>query len=308
MLEYRWEEDVKDWILERRNGTPDIAEAFVRFFSLAFKNTRYPEQAWFGAHTGTLSLVVGGIFLASAVSSGDDKGVWLLVDKAPESIEGLEYRPVKSTRKSKTPLVWVHAPALKDVVKIAEMDRIWEAYSRASEKIFNSPISRGRGESWQVTHRKKRLSDFWKVTLINKFDPSVIDENFESQSQASGAGFGDPETNRKVERAAISFVTKWYQIHGWSVESVEGDKCGYDLRCVRNNAEEHVEVKGVQGGIPSFIITAGEVRQARINSLFTICIVTSALSNQPKMIRYSGGEFVSNFSLEPLSFRASLSL
>jgi hypothetical protein len=78
----------------------------------------------------------------------------------------------------------------------------------------------------------------------------------------TGAGFGNPETNRKVERAAISCVTEWYESRGWQVQSVEIEKRGFDLLCVKRSIEEHVEVKGIQGSLPAFIITAREVRQA----------------------------------------------
>lgn len=300
MHEYEWEQQIRDWILKRRNSTPELAEKFVRFFTHAFENTRYPQHAWFGAHPSTLSLVVGHIFLAAAVSSGEDKGIWLLANKDAPRIEGLEYRPARSTQKSKTPLVWVHARTLDGVVKFLELSQIWETYSQASEKIFNSPVSKSRDEI-QESYGKKRLSDFW-----GNHRSILPDIEYIGLPRKVGAGFGDPETNRKVERSAVSFVTDWYESRGWSVRSVEADKCGYDLCCIKNGSEEHVEVKGVQGEIPSCIITAGEVRQAQNNSLFIICIVTRALSNQPQLFRYAGNQFVSNFNLEPIAFRASL--
>jgi hypothetical protein len=126
------------------------------------------------------------------------------------------------------------------------------------------------------------------------------------ESLKVGAGFGNPETNRKVERAAISFVTEWYKSRGWEVESVETKKCGYDLRCMKGSVEEHVEVKGVQGELPSFIITAGEVRQAQNNSSFVLCVVTATPSKKPKLYCYSGKEFIADFDLAPLAYRAAL--
>lgn len=126
------------------------------------------------------------------------------------------------------------------------------------------------------------------------------------ESLRFGAGFGDPETNRRVERAAVSFVTNWYKARGWSVLSVEAEKCGYDLLCKKDAIEEHIEVKGIQAAGVSFIITSGEVRQARGNPLFMICVVTSALSDKPQMLRFTGDDFIKKFDLEPLSFRASL--
>ncbi|MDQ1612162.1 MAG: hypothetical protein QOG00_2093 [Pyrinomonadaceae bacterium] len=121
----------------------------------------------------------------------------------------------------------------------------------------------------------------------------------------SGAGFGNPETNKKVERAAVSYVTRWYEEQNWKVISVESEKRGYDLFCSKNSVEEHVEVKGVQGGLPSFIVTTNEKRQAQNNSNFVICIVTSALSPSPNMYRFRGEEFINSYDLSALAYRAS---
>jgi hypothetical protein len=132
--------------------------------------------------------------------------------------------------------------------------------------------------------------------------PSV--HEIEQQISMFGAGYGNPETNRKVERAAVEFVMKWYKIRGWKVQSVEAKKCGYDLLCTKQGSEEHVEVKGVQGTGRSFIITAGEVRRAHTDQQFVICVVTSALSNTQQMSRYSGEEFTEKFELDEIAFRA----
>lgn len=133
-----------------------------------------------------------------------------------------------------------------------------------------------------------------------------FDEDLPSERTQTGAGFGNPETNRKVERAAVSRVTDWYESEGWTVESVEAAKCGYDLLCRKDSEENHVEVKGVQGELVAFIITAAEVRQARNDSDFVLCVVTSALTDDPKLNLYDGESFVSDFELSPLSYRAVL--
>jgi hypothetical protein len=120
----------------------------------------------------------------------------------------------------------------------------------------------------------------------------------------SGGGFGNPETNKKVERAAISHVRRRYESDGWKVTSVESEKRGYDLLCSKGARSEHVEVKGVQGTIPSFIVTANEVKQARNDAAFVLCVVTSALSDVPRLHRFSGREFISRYDLAPLAYRA----
>lgn len=127
-----------------------------------------------------------------------------------------------------------------------------------------------------------------------------------SSSKITGAGFGDPETNRKVERAAVKVVTEWYISEGWSVQSVEAEKCGYDLLCQKDSEANHVEVKGVQGKLISFIITVGEVKRAKNDSDFVLCVVTSALTDLPNLTLFDRESFTSDFDLSPLSYRAIL--
>lgn len=124
--------------------------------------------------------------------------------------------------------------------------------------------------------------------------------------QLIGAGFGDPDTNTVVESAAVEHVSFWYQDLGWDVQSVEQEKRGYDLICRKDSLEEHVEVKGTSGTGQSFIITAGEVRQAKQDPLFVLCLVTSALSDTRSMFRYPRRELAKKFKLDPIAYKASL--
>lgn len=181
----------------------------------------------------------------------------------------------------------------------------------ASQLRFNSPtgrdrlsISRGRADGKQLQAMRQLTAE--SVGLLEaKWSGSNLVSEFE-ESVRKGAGFGNPETNRKVEKAAISFVTQWYEARGWKVKSVEVEKRGYDLLCTKGKSEEHVEVKGIQGREPTFIITADEVRQAQTNSNFIICIVTAALTEKPQMSRYNGANLMKKFNLAPLAYRANL--
>lgn len=135
----------------------------------------------------------------------------------------------------------------------------------------------------------------------------LIQEKDLEEKVRTGAGFGSPETNKKVEKAAILFATGLYEKQGWEVESVEQKKIGYDLLCKKGKQRDHVEVKGIKGSSECFIITAREVQQARINPCFKICVVTSALSKHPALHQYHGADFIDAFQLKPLAFRAKSS-
>jgi hypothetical protein len=126
------------------------------------------------------------------------------------------------------------------------------------------------------------------------------------QAAQTGAGFGDPVENKLVETAAVEAVAREYQWGGWSVRSVERDNCGFDLECTKGVTVEQVEVKGVRGTGLCFVITAGEVRQARENPKFVLVVVTSALSPSPTLTKFSGVEFGQQFDLAAIQYRASL--
>ena len=125
-------------------------------------------------------------------------------------------------------------------------------------------------------------------------------------TSTTGGGFGDADSNQIVERAAISTIKARYEAEDWVVRSVEDDQCGYDLECTRSSDVIHVEVKGTAGSVESFIITAGEVKQAKINPRFHIAVVTMATSANPVVTSYTGAEFVTRFSLAAIQYKANL--
>lgn len=125
-----------------------------------------------------------------------------------------------------------------------------------------------------------------------------------SQSRAISAGFGTPENNRKVEKAAINRVTKTYRSRGWEVTSVEDKKLGFDLLCKKGTEVEKVEVKGVKGREVGFLLTAGEFRKASEDSRFVLCVVLEALSKRSQLKTWSGKEMLKSFDFLPLQYQA----
>lgn len=120
------------------------------------------------------------------------------------------------------------------------------------------------------------------------------------------AGFGKAESNRKVERAAISFVSRWFKRKGWSIKSVQEAKLGYDLVCQKGNMIQHIEVKGVSGNNPEFIVTANEIRQAKKKPSYRFFVVTEALSKRPAYITLTGSQFLNKYRTNPIQYFARL--
>lgn len=117
--------------------------------------------------------------------------------------------------------------------------------------------------------------------------------------------FGLPENNKKVEVAAVEFVKRQYRSDGWKVRSVERLNLGYDLECERGGKEECVEVKGVSGSSPVFILTRKERDRATDDRRFIFCVVTGALTTNPALHRWTGRQLVNRFRFEPIAYRVS---
>lgn len=183
----------------------------------------------------------------------------------------------------------------------------------ADKLRFSSPTGKDRLVISKNYVDGKQLQTIRKLTpesvklLELKWYGTEEPETLKIQQQiSSGAGFGDPEKNKKVEKSAVQAVTEMYEKEGWKVESVEAKKCGYDLLCTKRNLKQNVEVKGVSGAEISFIITSNEVNQANTNPNFVICVVTLALSENPQINRFTANEFTKNFALEAIAYKAKL--
>ena len=124
----------------------------------------------------------------------------------------------------------------------------------------------------------------------------------DSLLSSAGAGFGDPESNAIVEKAAVDFVTAKYS--GWDVNDVSKKDLGYDLECTRGSEVRHIEVKGVSGTREEFIITQNEAKTAKSDPKFVLAVVTTAASLKPCLHEYSGSELFERFDLITIAYNA----
>jgi hypothetical protein len=125
-----------------------------------------------------------------------------------------------------------------------------------------------------------------------------------SEQAAKGAGFGTPENNKRVERAAVRHVMHHYESQGWSVKNVSSENQGYDLICKRSGEERHVEVKGARGDGQQFILTAKELNAWTTDRCFALAFVGSALSAKPSLSFFPRAMSQAEFLIRPLSFMA----
>ena len=91
-----------------------------------------------------------------------------------------------------------------------------------------------------------------------------------------GAGFGTAEHNRLVEHAAMHATTEHYS--DWNPIDVSETKCGWDITFTKPESRDlHVEVKGVSGSAPVFLLTANELETSLNDPDWKLAVVTRAL-------------------------------
>jgi len=191
-------------------------------------------------------------------------------------------------------------------------NRVFFGKLLASEEQTKSMAAHSRRYSalFKINGNLKNGSVFQGVVPLSPLPTEIVKDRTNDvrsrRSRQSGGGFGDPAENKIVESKAIRAVVKTYEADGWSVRSVERERCGFDLVCSKKGAVENVEVKGVSAAQECFIITTNEAEQARTNIRFVLMVVTLALSASPKLSKYSGLEFRRRFELSPIQYRASL--
>lgn len=182
--------------------------------------------------------------------------------------------------------------------------KVFDPMIRMDEAPWFKPFLRRHANfSTGLTEIQPSTSDeLLKYTFTALGEGPVIDRH---RSSTRGAGFGTPENNRQVERAAVLRAQREYESEGWVVRSVERENLGYDLHCERGAEVAHVEVKGIRGRVCSFLITANELEAARTDPCFGLSVVLRALDPGEQEIRtFSGQELQALFRFEAVSYFA----
>ena len=123
--------------------------------------------------------------------------------------------------------------------------------------------------------------------------------------RSKGGGFGSWEANRRVERAAVQHVMRYFRAREWAVRNVSGEKQGYDLHCTRRGLTLKVEVKGITGTKRRFLITAAERRLWGADRRFVLALVTRAGRRHASLELFRGPSSIQLFHFEPLQFMAA---
>ena len=88
----------------------------------------------------------------------------------------------------------------------------------------------------------------------------------------------DIEVKKRIEKIAISEVTREYTERGFSVTSVEAENIGWDLEATHNRTTLKIEVKGLAGSKVAVELTPNEfIKMTENKDTYRLCVVTECL-------------------------------
>ncbi len=201
----------------------------------------------------------------------------LVVGKGPRRVAGAEQ--LVSSRRI-VPLY------MKREVNAWEFIGRYRAYDYRSAR---SDILKYRGS--------RPLDQIAGILFLESTDEPVLD--------LCGGSFGDPESRRKVERAAINFVSTHFSEQRFQVRSREKENCGYDLLAERGSEVLFLEVKGTSLSVPRFFISRNEYQCAtRHPAEWRLVVVSNALTS-PTMVVLTPGQMEEHYKFEPLCWECT---
>jgi Domain of unknown function (DUF3883) len=166
---------------------------------------------------------------------------------------------------------------------------------RAITDLEGQRQPQGVSSSWVTQEQLARIDQIMR----EQPDPGA------TLAQAGGGQFAPPTEIQKVEQAAISAVTAYYQAGGRTVDNVSMAKVGWDLTCTSGRQTARVEVKGVRGTRPIVFLTANELRAAQEVDGWYLAVVTRALEDAV-VTQYAAQKAIA--AALPYAYRANLQL
>lgn len=257
--------------------------------------------------------------LNGAGRDSDDFGILKKLAKGGGAYSG--WGCTRSVRKGDRVFFYITKPKSAIVAQGIALEDAWKGTSRdhwryntkvGEVRLLRSPIPiseiKERFPGWSKWYHPQgqgwRVPDEFVAGLLARADVDSAAAKT-SSSANSGAGFGSPESNRKVELAAVKAVTQSLSKAGWKVKSVEKQNLGYDLLATKGTQTQHVEVKGVAGDVPEFIITQNELACAKSDKAFVLAVVTGALTARQRRIeQLQSHALLSRYDFKPVSFWA----
>jgi hypothetical protein len=201
----------------------------------------------------------------------------LVVGKGPKRTAGAEQ--LASSRRT-VPLY------MKRATNAWELIGHYRAYSY---RTSGSAILKYRGT--------RPLDEVAGILFLESADEPVLD--------LRGGAFGDPESRRKAERAAIDFVRAHYCNQQFQVSSREKENCGYDLLAERGREVLFLEVKGTSLPVPRFFISRNEYQCATRHPTEWRLVVVFNVHTSPTMVILTPNQMEERYRLDPLCWECT---
>lgn len=131
-----------------------------------------------------------------------------------------------------------------------------------------------------------------------------LEQESEPELNVHGGCYGDAESRKQTEDAAIRFVWAELRRRGFSVVDRQRDNCGYDLLATSRQRRLLVEVKGSTSTEPRFIISRNEYRCSVIEPDWRLFVVTNARS-APCLHEYDANAMAAAFAFDSLAWEAT---
>ncbi|WP_367189905.1 DUF3883 domain-containing protein [Burkholderia sp. Ed8] len=226
----------------------------------------------------------------------DPRGRWYTKERlqAETRLGGGERTPVQKRRgQERIDLLRLAANSGKAVIAFLQINQKSIKELEQNESAATS-VRVKDDEVWHVVGWDEAKKEAWLVRGTDPWIPTVnqADLTFDeaqpgspdtSETPPSGSendsnfGFPDADTRKKVEKAAVDFVTLHYDSEGYRVDNEEKSNLGYDLAIFDSTTGEliaAVEVKGTSGDAPNFYITRNERACAAKLGVWQLAIVT----------------------------------
>ena len=156
------------------------------------------------------------------------------------------------------------------------------------QRTFLVPRARAKGKGflgqsnvWYCDSNNSDVQQFRKEVLNYIKTFSSEKKRFSKQTLKV-----DVDAKKRVEKAAVAFVTKEYVNLGYKVDSCEDQNIGWDLNAEKNGIRLKLEVKGLAGSQVSVHISMNEYKAMMSNKdNYRLCVVTNAIK-KPTLIKF----------------------
>ncbi len=187
---------VTDWLSDK-NELQKYQLDFCQYFKRAILSTQNKNRTYFGTKKGSISLIVGGIYLAAWVASGKDKGLWMIIDNNNIGLGNrtkITISIVKSTKSKDFDLFWLHTDDPQCLKIISDDNEIWESYQKASKDFFNT--RHGNFIRKDFIEGKWPIKDFVPNDIEMLDDTKKLDDEFNKQIERSKKDKGEDRLER----------------------------------------------------------------------------------------------------------------